>query len=731
MRNLLFIISLLIIASGCSKPKHYRIGISQCSADIWRDKQNAELRVGAYAYENMELCFAAAYDSDQRQIQQIDSLLNVGIDLLIVAPNQLSTISPAIDRAYDRGIPVIVFERKTSSKKFTAYVGADNYEMGRSMGEFIVSRLGGHGTVLEVMGLKGSSPAIERHKGFSDVLRDHPGITLKATLHGDWSEQSAYNAVKQYLDSNNAPIDYVFGQNDRMALGARRAITERRPDAATRYSGIDALPGDRGGISMVRDSILDASYIYPTHGEKLIEVAAAILNAKSYDKEVKLTGALVTADNAGVILLQAEEIKHQSVFLDNLHKKADNYLAQLDSQRYATVLLIILIIVLVLLLVLLYLYYQQRARIAAEREELTHTQLEFYTQVAHQLRTPLTLIDGPLKQLGEVPEMAGAGEQTRHIYSIVSRNAEQLTALVNKILEAQQGKLLPSGDADSATIERIKAEMEPATEPAAVSQDETHHGNADDELPQLLVVDDNDDIRAYLSIILQGRYNVAVAPDGEQGLAVARETVPDLIISDVMMPVMDGLEFTKRIKSDIATSHIPVILLTARALSHHKVEGYESGADGYITKPFSPQVLLARVDNLLRSRRQLKDLLLGGDRRPAPEAATMLSEADRQFIQRFAETLDSRHADSTLGVEDLAAALGMSRIQLYRKIKAMTGLSPNEHIRKARLQRARQLLHDKAATVAEIAYRVGFTTPSYFTKCFKEEFGILPTDPNI
>ena len=190
--NLFALLMLLLTVVGCTQQKtHYVIGVSQCSEDIWREKQNAELRTAAYFHDGVELKFAAAYDSDERQVQQIDSLVESGIDLLIVAPNQVKTISPAIDRAYDKGIPVIVFERKTSSEKFTAFISADNYEMGRQMGEYIASQLEGKGRVMEVMGLKGSSPAIERHNGFVDALKSYPAISLVATLQGDWTEESA------------------------------------------------------------------------------------------------------------------------------------------------------------------------------------------------------------------------------------------------------------------------------------------------------------------------------------------------------------------------------------------------------------------------------------------------------------------------------------------------------------------------------------------------------------
>ena len=229
----------LIVLAGCAREKpRYVIGVSQCSEDIWREKQNAELRMGAYLQDNVELRFAAAYDSDERQVQQIDSLVATGIDLLIVAPNQIQTISPAIDRAFDKGIPVIVFERKTNSQKYTAFISADNYEMGRVMGEYIASQLNGKGRVMEIMGLKGSSPAIERHNGFTDALKDYPGIEIVDTLQGDWTEESAYNAMKQWLERgerNAEGIDYVFGQNDRIAMGARRAVANSKLYTLLRY----------------------------------------------------------------------------------------------------------------------------------------------------------------------------------------------------------------------------------------------------------------------------------------------------------------------------------------------------------------------------------------------------------------------------------------------------------------------------------------------------------------
>ena len=708
------------LLTSCSQnTKKYRIGVSQCSDDIWRDKQNSELKIGAYFHDNVDLCFAAAYDSDERQIQQIDSLVGTGIDLLIVAPNQVSTISPAIDRAYDKGIPVIVFERKTNTKKYTAYMGADNYEMGHLMGEYVANRLNEHGRIIEVMGLKGSSPAIERHNGFREAIAQHPGIQVIATLQGDWTEPTAYNTVKQWLNKNKGEeIDLVFGMNDRTAMGARKAF-EEAGGVLPLFCGIDGLPGENGGIRLVQDSLLDASYIYPTHGDQLLQLAVDILEGNPYEKETKLMSALVTQDNARVLLMESEEIMRQSRNLEQLHEKASKYLDQLGNQRMLTFVALAAIFLLLALLVGIYMYYLQRARIQDERTKMEREQLDFYAQVSHELRTPLTLIQGPLDQLLRTNDFRTASDNARELFTIVRRNTHHLTGLVNKMLDAQVG----------GTITDVNAHVETQN---LASPESAGNVKPDEDAPTVLIVDDNADIRTYLRSILQGKYRVLEAEDGKSGLDMAREHVPDLIVSDVMMPVMNGLEFCQQVKKDGISSHIPVILLTARALEKHQIEGYESGADAYITKPFSPELLLARIDNLLQSRHQLKDLW---GMKPAAETVTATSpEAtvvattpiEDAFISQFKKIVEERLADSDLSVEDLAADMGLSRVQLYRKVKALTGSSPVDLLRKARLVQAHKLLQESTLSVSEIAYQVGFASPSYFTKCYKDEFGTVP-----
>ncbi|MBO4720022.1 MAG: substrate-binding domain-containing protein [Prevotella sp.] len=712
-RTILYLTALIAVFVSCSKSeKTYKIAVSQCSEDIWRDKLNNELKIGTYFHDGVELRFASADDSDEKQIEQIHQFVNDGIDLLIVAPNQVATVSPAIDEVFDKGIPVIVFDRKTNSEKFTAYIGADNFEMGRLMGEYIATRLNGKGRVLEIMGLKGSSPAIERHNGFESALKAYPNITLVASLQGDWTEESAVNAIKSYAgDLSN--LDFVFGQNDRMAVGASKALSSKD----TKYCGIDGLPGEGNGIACVRDSLLEASYIYPTHGDEVLQLAMNILEGKPYQKDNPLMAALVTRDNANVLLLQNEEMVRQGNNLDQLHQRSDAYLQQLGNQRIVLILAAAFIFLLLILLVIIYRYHLQKARIAEERTQMEREQLDFYTQVSHELRTPLTLIEGPLAQLAETKDIQEAGAEASGLFAIIRRNTDQLTQLINKMLNVQV--------TGSVAFNTDNVEIAATPQSDLMMETDTQQENA-----TVLIVDDNADIRAYLRTILQDKYQVNEAADGQQGLAIANEIVPDLIVSDVMMPVMNGLEFCQRVKSGTATSHIPVILLTARALSQHQIEGYESGADAYITKPFSADVLLARIGNLLKSRLILKNLfgaVSNSDKEDTIETPQVILKEDT-FLIKFRDFIEKNLADSDLSVETIGAELGLSRVQLYRKVKALTGQSPVELLRTARLQKGRELLQTTGKNVSEVAYEVGFTAPSYFTKCFKDEFGVSPSD---
>lgn len=874
MKQWLYVVFLTLVFSACSdnNVKKYVIGVSQCSEDIWRDKLNNELVMSTYQHDNVTLKFASANDNDRLQKQQIEQFIKEGVNLLIVSPNQIHTISSVIDKAYDAGIPVILFDRKTDSRKYTAFIGADNYEAGHEIGYFIGQQLEGKGNIAEICGLQASSPAIERNRGFMDALKNYPDIKVVARGYGDWIKESGVTAMDSILVQSKESFQYVFAQNDRMALGALQSIKKHKVKGI-KIVGIDALPVPGGGMENVRDGNLEASYIYPTRGDSVMQLALNILEKKPYKRDNYLKGALVTKANANVLLMQNEEMNKQTARLNALHGKVDTYLVQYNHQKMYIVLFSIILFLLIGIMVYIYRTILMKRRI---EEDANKAKLQFFTNISHELRTPLTLIADPVNYIIHDDNL---NSQQRSMLQIVQRNVLVLIQLVSEILDfrkVQNGKMelrlsdfnlaesmkqwiklfsvsaqkkhiaisMDAPDtimlrADQDKIERIcynllsnalkytseggeitltakeengRVMISVADNGCGISSDELpyifdrfyqaknagrgtgiglaivkaftelHHGEVSatsiegkgstftihipvrqkgevtnqptekieqlvepssaeevpnqarhiDELiqpyqtdkPEVLIIDDNIDIRTYLRSVLSEKYNVSEAADGKAGLELARKIVPDIVLSDIMMPVMDGLAFCRQLKTDKAISHIPVILLTARSLDEQRAEGYEHGADAYLSKPFSLRLLLSRIDNLIESRKKLNQTWSKGVE--DDEIGNISNEIDKSFLKQLRKIIQENLANSDLSVEQIGDEIGLSRVQLYRKVKALTGYSPVEIVRKARLTRARHLLQTTERTVSEVAYAVGFSTPSYFSKCYKDEFGENP-----
>ncbi|MDB5279348.1 MAG: DNA-binding response regulator, AraC family [Ferruginibacter sp.] len=246
------------------------------------------------------------------------------------------------------------------------------------------------------------------------------------------------------------------------------------------------------------------------------------------------------------------------------------------------------------------------------------------------------------------------------------------------------------------------------------------------ELPLVLIVEDNDDLRQFIYETIEKDFQVIEAAHGKEGYEKAIAEIPDLIISDVMMPVMDGFKMAGQLKKNEHTSHIPVILLTAKAGQQHKVEGLETGADDYLTKPFDAKELLARIQNLIQQRRLLRKKFAGQVILKPSEIA--VNSADEKFLANVMQAIEKNMGEDKFGVEELASTVNMSRSQLHRKLIALTNQAPSEVIRNTRLLRAKELLQKKYATPSEVAFKVGFNSHTYFSKCFKEEFGISPSE---
>lgn len=236
------------------------------------------------------------------------------------------------------------------------------------------------------------------------------------------------------------------------------------------------------------------------------------------------------------------------------------------------------------------------------------------------------------------------------------------------------------------------------------------------------------ELRKYLKSELKNHYKILVAKNGKEGLKIAKQSIPDIILTDVIMPEMDGFEFCKQIKTDIKTSHIPLLMLTAKTRIDDRMEGIGFGADAYMVKPFDMRLLKLRLAQLITSRKLIFDKYFG-DISGKEQAGT--TSIDKEFIQKVLSYISENMSDSDLSVEVLASQLNLSRSQLYRKIKSLTGQTVNEFLRKIRIQKAKQILETGNSNISEVCYKVGFSSPSYFTKCFKAHFGILPTEVKV
>lgn len=855
---------------------------------------NEEIRREQTFHRGLEVEFRSADDDDRRQVADIDYFIAQRMDLIVVAPNTANSIAPAVERAIRAGIPVVLVDRNINGEGATAFIGADNREIGRMAGRYIATRLNHKGKILEIAGMDGSSPAADRHRGLTDALKDEPGIAKVATLWSDWTPESA----KELMDSvinEGMEFDLVFAHNDRMAVAAHRELQRLCPGRDALFVGIDALTGEGQGVEAVRAGELDATFLYPTRGDKVIETALKILRGEQYDKVTTLPTALIDASNANVMIMQSKETDEQMNKLEWLNTQIDRYWDRYSSQQvllYACITIVVL--ALILLTVTLFSYRskvrsaealaRQARQLEEQREQVkaaTNAKLAFFTNVSHDFRTPLTLIADPIRQVKDSERLS---ESERTLMSIANKNVNILLRLINQVLDLQKydtGKMqLNAANADlkkcldewvasfhqlsikkhihlnlsvetadnwtmafdQEKMERIvfnllsnafkftpengsvsvtmrqqdgnvilsvkdtgvgipksllskifdsfyqinsrkeessgiglalvksfielhdgsihalsesgkgseficslpirvlpQQEQRPdaliseqriADELGDIRPVETAVNTADDSRDIVLVIDDNKDLCTLIRTILSDSYNVVEAHNGREGLTAANRTMPDIIICDVMMPEMDGFECCRRLKTELRTSHIPVLMLTACSFDEQRINAYECGADAFIAKPFEAKMLRSRVESLIANRKRINNFLSDKMSITAPEPANRrTADLDVDFLSRLKALINERIDDNSLSVETLGEQIGLSRVQLYRKVKALTNYSPVELLRIMRLRRADDLLKSQSEmTVSEICYKVGFSSPSYFAKCYKDYFGHLPSD---
>lgn len=809
MKNylLLSILCLAGILMSCTqKHTRYRIGVSQCSDDEWRHKMNNEIVREALFYDGVEVEIRTAKDNNRNQIADIKYFIDKKVDLLIVAPNEAAAITPVVEKAYRQGIPVVVIDRKILSDKYTAFVGADNYEIGKDVGQYILNRLHGKGKVLEITGLEGSTPAMERHKGLTDVLKEEPGIEITASVDGAWLQSVAGEKMDSVFQTNKN-IDLVFAQNDRMAIGAYLSARQQQLEKEMLFVGIDALPGKEYGVEQIINGVLDATFIYPTGGDKVVQVAMNILEKRPYERDTKLSTALVDKTNARVMQLQTDHITEQDGKIERLNNQVNEYLSRYSAQTmFLYACLIILLLFAALLAIIVRAYWtknrmnmelsRQKKKLEEQRdqlinlskqlEEATHAKLVFFTNVSHDFRTPLTLVADPVEQLLEdkalTPRqqsllkvvhknvhillrlvnqildfrkyendklelvranmnlrvqlqewshsfqtlalkkhihfvlevnddradylMAVDAEKMERVYFNLLSNAFKFTpengtitvtlstltkeeggryarlvvadtgsgisvqhirhifdrfyqidvnhagsgiglALAKAFVELHGGEITVDSVEGKGTVFTVDIPMTLVEEPSAdlvqeprITQqtvvEELEDMETEEQIPDenkecILIIDDNADVRDYVKSLLKEEYTVIEAPDGRAGLKKAMKYVPDAIICDVMMPVMDGLECCRKLKTELQTSHIPVMLLTACSLDEQRIQGFECGADSYISKPFNSKLLLVRLRNLMDNHKRLKQFF--GDKTTLSKEP--VSDVDKGFVDRF------------------------------------------------------------------------------------------------
>jgi signal transduction histidine kinase/CheY-like chemotaxis protein len=905
------LLSFIILLSSCNNPeaeKKYRIGFSQCTGgDAWRRQMLASMKGELAFHPSLDLEYRDAENSNEKQIRDIQYFIDEKVDLLIVSPNEAEPITPVVESAFQKGIPVIVIDRKTNSSLYTAYIGADNYAIGKLAGSYIADYLEGTGNILEVWGRRGSSPAIDRHRGLTEVLEKYPSIKIVGEIDGQWELDTARNQLRKRLKSI-PKFDLVFTHNDVMAYAAYVICKEQGVEKGIAFIGVDGLPGPGAGIELVNDKILTATFLYPTGGEEAIRIAGQILNGQAYQKENILHSTVIDEKNVRVMKLQNDKIVIQQRDIVRQQEKINEQINVYYSQRILIYILLTSLILMIIGGAIAVMSWREKNEVnkrlqvkskeileqrnmieamAEKAEVATQEKLRFFTNISHEFKTPLTLIMGPIDEL--LLKSAELKTPSRENMQLIKKNATRLLRLVNQLMdfrkiedkkmmvraieydlilfikdvmsafdkiaqkrkidfhfrsdlvtlpvwfdpdmldkvifnllsnafkftndrgkihitlsidgtdknvviliedngigmskdylqhafdrfytgenyngtgiglslskefiELHQGKLglasekgvgtrfcitLPLGKAHFEEYQLVGDNLvwSRKTEYDVLAEDDAfvdssltlnvEQGVVIHKDYTILLVEDNAELRGFIKGMLQQTYNVVEAGDGITAIQLAFDVVPDIIVCDLMIPGKDGFQVIKTLREDLRSSHIPIIILTAKGSMDQKIAGVQSGADEYITKPFVFDYLNERIKALIKSRELLRehysnDLNI--------ETTTNAPRGlDKKFVNAFVALVEKNIGNADFNVNDIGRELGMSRVQIYRKVKALMGYSVNDYIINVRLKKAKhQLLHTEKS-ISEIAAEVGFSSATYFSTTFKSRFNLSPKD---
>ncbi|MFD2033518.1 substrate-binding domain-containing protein [Belliella marina] len=894
----------LLIACEPKEEKKFVIGFSQCvSNDAWRQAMHEEMYRELSFYPTLQLEIKDAKGNSETQIENIREFQKMGVDLLIVSPNESEPITGIVEEVFRSGIPVIVIDRKINSNQYSAYIGGDNYEIGQTVGQYIKNTYPGYSDILEIWGLRGSSPAKDRHQGLQQAL-EGTDFEFKYQIEGEWEREVAKERFRKFLtDNRDASFDLIFCHNDVMAISAGELCKEFGIENV-KIIGIDALPGPRAGLQAVSDGILDATFFYPTGGDKAIETAWRILSNENYEKENLLQTAAVDFSNVRIMKQQTDRIINQQA---NISRQTEMIASQIEIYQSQRGLLIVFGITLFVAIgSLVYVFkslkdkqvineelkkkngeilsqQEQIIEYSQKAEQATQHKLEFFTNVSHEFRTPLTLIQGPVEEMlnskdipqykddlllirkntyrllrlvnqlmdfrkidhghmgvkvselalvpffEEIMSVFTKTANTNHIrfkllceepglklwfdpvmmdkvvFNLLSNsfkftpskgfiyirifqdilkhevviqvedNGEGMDqeeilhvfdrfyqgnsgirkvgtglglALAKELVEAQHGQINVRSRLGESTVFEIRMKMGNAhfgkdeflaTDYRGLILDHESYvsefleKNSSKETPQsektILVIEDDADIREYLRKGLSGRYQILEAQDVETAFSKATDMVPDLITCDLMIKNENGLDLISRLKKDPRTASIPVIVISAKSSQEDLLEGIKSGVEDYMTKPFSMTVLLERINAILLNRSKIEQHFLHA--LPVSENKAVdgkPEKSDKKFINSFNSVIEKHLSNPDFGVNDICMELGLSRGQLYRKVKSALGYSVNDYINKVRLKKAKFLLGNKEHSIAEIAFQTGFKTAAYFSTVFKNTYDLTPSE---
>ena len=896
-------VGFIVVICSCSNPneKHFKIGFSQTGInDEWRKSMNQAMEIQAGFYPEFELKILNSEDDIENQIKNIEQLISEKVDILIVSPIKSKPITPIVEKAFKSGIPVLIVDRKTDGDNYTAYLGGDNYEVGTNAANYLASLTNENKKIIEIKGLAGSSPALERSLGFSDVINSTKNLQVVKAIEGNWESYSIKDSLRNVLESVK-DVDYIFVHNDRMALGAWEVVKEKKLQDHIKIIGVDGLNGPNGGIQLVKEGKLLATILYPTGGDEAFRLALKILNGERVAKNNILSTTVIDSRNADIMSKQFDKIYQQQQDIDQQHVKIKKQEKRYTSQKNTLQLLLALLIISIVLgTYSIYSAYNikkkkreleirnkkitiQRNQIKKIAEEVrisNEARVNFFTGLSHEFKTPITLILSSIESLTENKVLRD--NKLLNEFGLIFNNSKRLLRLINQLLdfrkvedrkfvlrtsktnlyqfsnvifkdferEAQKRNInftissnnedlsifldrnlmdkvyfnllsnafkftpnngtisidildevgsnfvkihfkdsgigIPKKEIDNVFqaffqgsnnnksssgiglhlskefVEMHKGTIEViskhGTEFIVTLYKDNVHLNSDEiiyepdiidseilsfnteyeddsfisqqplndgENYSILIIEDNPDLVKYLKGKLSSDY-IAHVSDGTDAIEKALEIIPDIILCDVSLPGKSGFEICEILKKDLRTSHIPTIILTALNNKESYIKGLESGADLFLTKPFSFAILAQSIKTLIYNREKLRYYFVNNVHNI--DASSNFGSMEQEFVSELNKIIKNNMDNSKFSVESLASDLNISRIQLYRKMKAIIGVNVSDYIQNIRLEKAKVLLQETQLTISEIAYATGFSSPNYFSTSFKAKFKKSPKD---